>query len=364
MWRRLLALVRKELLVLLQDPKARAAVMVPPLLQLFVFAYAASFDVHDAAVGVLDTDRTALSRAFVARFEGSSSFRVRRLDSEPELRRALDRREVLAVIRIREGFARALLSGEPARVQILMDGRRSNTALAVATYAQRIAESFAPSGAVPRRPVTLEVRAWFNPDLESRWFIVSGLVGMLTLVGVIGVTGMSIARERELGTLEQLLVTPLRPFEVAVGKMVPGLLVGMSDATLILLAARFWFDVPLRGDVALLYGALLVFALSVAGWGLAISAVTHTQQQAIVGVFLFVAPASILSGFAVPIDNMPELLRWLTLADPLRYALVVIRGVFLRGLGFAELWGQIWPMAVIAAVSLALAAAVYRRGMS
>jgi len=360
-WRRLFALVSKELLILLQDPKARIVVFVPPLLQLFVFAHAATFDVTGAVLGVLDSDRTALSRALIARFEGSPAFRVRRLASEGQLRRVLDLGEVVAVVRIREGFARAVLSGEPAPVQILADGRRSNTALAVATYAQRIAETFTPPGTVLQRPVRLEVRAWFNPNLESRWFIVPGLVGMIMLVSVIGVTGLSLVRERELGTLEQLLVTPLRPVEVALGKTVPGLIVGMVDATLILLAARFWFEVPLRGDVGLLYLALSVFALSAAGWGLLISSLARTQQQAVVGIFLFVAPASILSGFAVPIDNMPDPLQWLTLADPLRYMLVVIRGVFLRGLGAADLLHQIWPMAVIAVVSLAAAAVVFRR---
>ncbi len=362
MWRRLFALVRKELLVFLQDPRARIVVLAPPLIQLVVFAYAASFDLDRVALGVLDRDRTALSRALVARIAGSPTFTVRMLERQADIRRTIDDRRLIGVLHIREGFAGDLLAGRPARVQLLLDGRQSNTALTVLGYVQRIVADFRPAAAtVPAASPRLEVRAWFNPNLESRWYVVPALVAMITMVSVIGVTGLAVARERELGTLEQLMVTPLRPAEIALGKLVPGVLVGLVEAALTTAVGVWWFGVPLRGDIATLALALAVFSLAVAGVGLLISAFSRTQQQAMVGLFFFTAPASILSGFATPIANMPDWLQLATLANPLRYMIVVARGVFLRGLGFAELWEQIWPMAVIALVTLALAAVAFRR---
>jgi len=364
-WRRLLALVRKELLVFLQDPRARIVVLAPPLIQLVIFAYAASFDLDRVALGVLDEDRTALSRALTARIAGAPAFAVRMLEREADIRPAIDDRRLIGVLRIREGFAGDLLAGRPARVQLLLDGRQSNTALTVLGYLQRIVADFRPpAAAMAPAPPRIEVRAWFNPNLESRWYVVPALVAMITMVSVIGVTGLAVARERELGTLEQLLVTPLRPAEIALGKLLPGVFIGLLQAAFTVAVAVRWFGVPLRGDIATLVLALAVFALAVAGVGLLISALARTQQQAMVGLFFFTAPASILSGFATPVANMPDWLQLATLANPLRYMIAVVRGVFLRGLGLAELWGQIWPMAVIALSTLALAAVVFRRRLA
>lgn len=366
MWQRILALVRKELAVLWRDPKSRFVVVAPPLLQLFVFSYAASFELRDIATAVVDRDRSPASRELVALLEGSPTFDpVVRYATLAEAEAALDRREVAFVLHLPPDFGRELAAGRGAGLQLLLDGRQSNTAVGILAYGLEIFDRYSREllarRDLPQPPAQLEIRTWFNPNLESRWFIVPGLVGMLGMAVVIAVTALSIARERELGTFDQLLVAPFRPFEIAVGKMVPALLIGLAEVSLIVVAARFWFGVPVRGDLGFLYLALLLFMLAVAGIGLAISALSRTQQQAIVGTFLFMAPGSILSGFATPIQNMEPFVQTLTLANPLRYMLVVVRGVFLRDLPPSLLLDQLWPMAVIAAVTLAFASFMFRR---
>ncbi len=212
-------------------------------------------------------------------------------------------------------------------------------------------------------PAVLRTRAWYNEDLNSRWFIVPGIVGLLTLVVTLVVTALSVAREREQGTFDQLLVTPLRPVEILIGKALPGVLIGVLEASFIIALAVLWFDIPLRGSVGALYVGVLLFLLSAVGVGLMISAISVTQQQAVLGAFLFLVPAVILSGFATPIANMPEVVQWLTYLDPLRYFLVVVRGVFLEGDGYSLLWNQYWPMAIIGVVSLAAAGWLFRHRM-
>lgn len=366
MLRRILALIVKELVVLWKDPKSRFVVVAPPLVQLFVFGYAASFELRDIATGVLDRDRTPASREVVALLEGSPTFRpIRRFATIAEATDALDRREVAFVLHLPPDFGARLAAGRDAPLQLILDGRQSNTAVGILAYGLEIFDRFGREQLrkrdLPQPPVHLEVRAWFNPNLDSQWFIVPGLVGMLSMVVVTALTALSVARERELGTFDQLLVAPFGPFEIAVGKLVPALLVGLAEVSLIVLAARFWFGVPVRGDLAFLYLALLLFMLAVAGIGLMISSLARTQQQAIVGAFLFIAPGAILSGFATPIANMEPFVQTITFANPLRYMLVVVRGTFLRDLPPALLLDQLWPMAVIAAVSLSVAAAMFRR---
>ncbi len=366
MWRRVFALLRKELLVLWKDPRSRAVLVGPPLVQLLIFGYAATFDIRDVRTGILDADDSPASRAVIALFAGSPTFGpLVHLADEAALRRAIDRREVALAIRIRPGFETALRGGRSAPLQLLLDGRQSNTSLGILAYAQRIVERYnqrlAREAGFAGPPVRLEMRAWFNPDLESRWFIVPGLTGLLSMVVVLVVTSLSVARERELGTFEQLLVTPFRPLEILLGKALPALLIGLAEGTLIVAVAVFWFAIPLRGSLALLYLGLFVFILAIGGVGLMVSALSRTQQQAILGAFLFVVPAVILSGFATPISNMPETIQTLTLANPFRYFLVILRSVFLRDTPPALLLDQLWPMALIALVTLTAAAILFRR---
>ncbi|EGV17175.1 ABC transporter permease [Thiocapsa marina] len=366
---RILALAVKEFLVLFKDKRSRLVVVVPPLIQLLVFGYAASFDLNDIAYALYDRDGGYAARDLAARFEGSPSFRsVGRITRQGQIAEWIDARKVLLVIQIGPRFTADLLAGTPAPVQILIDGRNSNSAQIVQNDVSRIIADFNRDWTAARglqgMPVNLITRAWYNPNLESRWFFVSGLVGLLTLVVTMMVTALSVAREREQGTFDQLLVTPLRPLEILIGKATPGLVIGVLEASLVVTIAVFWFGVPLVGGLGVLYTGILLFVLAAVGVGLMISSLAATLQQALLGAFLFLVPAVILSGFATPIANMPEAVQILTLGDPLRYYLVILRSVFLEGAGFELLIDQMWPLAVIAVLTLAAAGWLFRHRMT
>ncbi len=362
MWGRIRALVVKEFRSLWKDPKVRGVLVLPPLIQVIIFAYAANFDVSQARLGIWDEDRSVHSRALVERFEISDAFRrIETIDNPQAASAAIAAERGVAVLHTGPRFAPHLLPGLPARVQILIDGRRSNTAQIVNGYAGRIVEAFARERVGAGGGVALVTRAWFNPNLESQWYILPGLVAMLTFSMTMMVTALSVARERELGTFDQLLVTPLRPTEILVGKTIPPVVIGFGEAHLMLAAAVFWFEVPFTGSLLLLYGSLIVFLLSGVGIGLAVSSVSQTQQQAILGVFLYLTPAIILSGYATPIANMPEWCQWLSLLTPNRYMLVLSRGIFLEALPLELAWPQLWPMAVIGVATMAFATWLFRK---
>ncbi len=365
---RLLALVRKEFLALLKDKRSRMVLIVPPMIQLLVFGYAATFDLKAIPYALYNEDRGIASRDLVATFDGASAFhRVATLRAENQIAPLVDTREVLVVLHIGPRFSAELLSGGAAPLQVIVDGRNSNTAMIALGYVRNLVDRYNRAWIAERGlqapPARLETRAWFNPNLESRWFFVPGIIGMLTLVTTMLVTALTVAREREQGTFDQLLVTPLGPGEILLGKALPGFLIGMVQGTAILLIATLWFRVPLLGSLPALYAGLALFLLSGVGAGLLISSLAVTQQQGLLGAFLFMVPAVILSGFATPIANMPEAVQHITLIDPLRYFLVILRKVFLEGAGFDVLAGQYWPMVIIAAVSLALASWLFRHRM-
>lgn len=368
MWRRILALTIKEFLTLLKDKRSRMVIIVPPLIQLMVFGYAATFDLKHVPFAVFNEDRGTVSRDLIAAFHGSPSFeQVARLTQDREIAPMVNSQQALMVIRIGPRFSAEVLSGHPAPVQIIVDGRNSNTAQLVANYAQQIVKQFNSSwiashgGSTP--PALIETRAWFNPNLESRWFFIPGIVGLLTLVVTMLVTALSVAREREQGTFDQLLVTPMRPGEILLGKALPSFVIGMAEATVIILVAVFWFQVPLLGSLLTLYTGIVLFLLSAIGLGLMISSLAVTQQQGLLGAFFFLVPAIILSGFATPIANMPPLVQDLTLLNPMRYFLVVLRGVFLEGTPFHLLIHPFAAMAAIGAVALTIAAWLFRHRM-
>ena len=365
MWHRIFALVIKEFLALLKDKKSRLVVIVPPLVQLFVFGYAATFDLNEVGYAVYNEDPGAASRELLARFEGSPTFRlVGHLDHEGQIAPLIDSRQAVMVIHVDPHFTRDLLLKRPARLQVILDGRNSNTAMVVSGYVGNIVTAFnrdwAAAHGFPKPPSEIDVRAWFNPTLQSRWFIVPGIVGLLTLVVTLLVTALSVAREREAGTFDQLLVTPLRPVEILLGKTVPGMVIGVFEASLIILLAVTWFHVPLRGSLGALYLGLFLFLLSGVGLGLMISSLAVTQQQGLLGAFLVLVPSVVLSGFATPIANMPDFMQTLTRLIPLRYFLIIIRGVFLEGADASLLWPQYWPMALIGLASLAFASWLFR----
>ena len=368
MWQRILALVRKEFLALLKDPKSRMTLIVPPMVQLLVFGYAATFDLKDIPYAIYNEDRGTVSRNLEAAFAGAPAFhRVAVLASEGEIAPLVDARKVLVVVHIGPRFGANLLAGKTAPLQVIVDGRNSNTAMAALGYVRTLVDRFNRDWLAARGqqgpPARLETLAWFNPNLESRWFFIPGIVGMLTLVVTMLVTALTVAREREQGTFDQLLVTPMRPGEILLGKALPGFIIGIVQATVILLIATLWFHVPLLGSLPTLYAGLALFLLSGVGAGLLISSLAVTQQQGLLGAFLFMVPAVILSGFATPIANMPPVVQAITLIDPLRYFLVILRKVFLEGAGFDVLTGQLWPMAVIGVVTLALASWLFRHRM-
>ncbi len=368
MFGRILALVIKEFLALFKDKRSRFVVIVPPLIQLLVFGYAASFDLSHIAYAVYDRDGGYAARELLARFEGSPSFALTgRIEHQGQLAERIDAREILMAIQIGPRFTADLAMGRTAPLQVLIDGRNSNSAQIVQNYVARIVAEFnqnwVASHGLQGMPVSLVTRAWYNPNLESRWFFVSGLVGLLTLVVTMMVTALSVAREREQGTFDQLLVTPLRPVEILIGKAAPGLLIGVFEASLVVTLAVLWFHVPLMGGLAVLYTGILLFVFAAVGVGLMISSLAATLQQALLGAFLFLVPAVILSGFATPIANMPTAVQLLTLGDPLRYYLVILRSVFLEGGGFDLLVGQMWPLALIALCTLGAAGWLFRHRM-
>jgi ABC-2 type transport system permease protein len=355
----------KEFLALLKDKRSRTVLIAPPLMQLIVFGYAATFDLNQVPYAIYNEDPGSASRELLAHFAGSSTFRlVANLQSEIQIEPLVDNKRALLVLHIGPHFTRDLLRQRPAPLQVIVDGRNSNTALVLLGYVRTIVTAFnwewAALHGQPAPPARLNVLAWYNPNLESRWFIVPGIVGLLTLVVTMLVTALSVAREREAGTFDQLLVTPLRPVEILLGKSLPGFIVGLLEGTLIILLAVFWFEVPLRGSLAALYLGLFLFLLSAIGVGLMISSIALTQQQGLFGAFIFLVPAIILSGFATPIANMPPLVQKLTLLNPMRYFMIILRRVFLEGADVSLLWPQYWPMAVIGLVNLVLAARLFR----
>ena len=367
--RRIVALSIKELLAILRDKQSRIVLIGPPIAQLLVFGYAASFDLNNIPVAVYNEDRSAPSRELVARVTGSPHFElVGYLDHDAQIAPLIDNKDALMVLHLGPRFSEYLKRGKTAPVQLIIDGRNSNTAMLALGYLRSILTDFnvdwSRQHGRPGPPATLKIRPWYNENLLSRWFIVPGIVGLLALVVTTIVTGLSVAREREAGTFDQLLVTPLRPVEILIGKSIPGILIGLIEGTFIRLEVGFWFEVPRRGSLGALYLGRFLFLLSAVGVGLMISSLAVTQQQGILGAFLFLVPAVILSGFATPISNMPAVVQYLTLINPMRYFMVILRGVFLEGDSYELLFSQYWPMAIIAIVTLSLAGWLFRKRMN
>jgi len=332
-------------------------------------AYSATFDLNHISFVAINEDPGLAGRQIVARFAGSPTFRqIAALPSSAGMAKLIDSRAALLAIHVDRNFSRDLAEGKPAALQIVIDGRNSNTAAIALSYVNAIVlgfdEDWASAHSGPKPPAVLDVRAWYNPNLLSRWFVVPGIVGLLTFVVTILVSGLSVVRERESGTLDQLLVTPYRPWEILVGKAAPGLLIGAAEASAIVGVAVAWFHIPLTGSLVALALGLGLFLISAIGIGLMISSIAATQQQGLLGAFLFLVPSIILSGFATPIENMPRLVQYVTYINPMRYLMVILRGVFLRGDGVADLLGQYWPLALIGAASMSAAILLARRRMA
>ena len=368
MFGRIRALVIKEFLAILRDKKSRFVLVIPPLIQLFVFSFAVTQEAKNLTLAVLDQDRGRPAWELQQDFSATRSTfsRVIFLQHPSQVAQTIDEQRAIAVLWIPQDFSRKLEAGKGATASLVLDGRKTNVAQLVQGYSLRIMNAFAARqhrrGAAGGE-AQLAVRNWFNPNLDFKWFTVPSLVCILTtLIGLL-VTGLSVAREREMGTFDQLLVSPLRPVEILIGKAAPALLIAIAEGTFLVLAAVFLLGVPFTGSLLLLYGGMSVFLAAIIGVGLFISSLSTTQQQAVLGSFLFMVPAVILSGFASPIENMPGWLQTLTYADPLRYFMVIARGVFLKALPATLVWDQSWPLALIAAVTLSAAAWLFKRRM-
>ncbi|MCI0353178.1 MAG: ABC transporter permease [Acidobacteriales bacterium] len=372
----------KEFRQALREPRMRIVLFVPPVLQLILFGFAVNLDVSNASIAWMDLDRTAASADLRASFDASPTFTVNRVVSgETEVRELLDHGEVMAVVRVLAGFGKEVKRGRTSAVQVLVEGTNSNTASLVANYAgqivgrfanqalqeqqrqRQVAFSIASGGPVNLSLPSLDVRqrVWFNPDLRSRNFFVPGvLVNIVALVTVM-LTAMSIVREKEIGTMEQLMVTPIRPLELMLGKTLPFALIGMLQVTIMTVLALAVFRVPFRGNFLVLLACAALFLLTTLGSGLFISTISHTQQQAMMTFFFIFMPMFLLSGFAFPINSMPGLVQFVTYLNPLRYFMEIIRGIFLRGTGPSIFWPQILVLAVFGITILSASALRFRK---
>ena len=366
---RILALIRKEFLAVLKDPRSRFIIFVPPILQCLIFGYAASFDLNSIPYAVLDQDHSAASHAFLARLDGSGIFR-----RQADLRRAeeistwIDSRRVLFVIQIGQEFERCLLAGKTAPVQAMADGRNSNTVATALGYFGSVVEEFnadwGTSHGQAAPPARIIMRSWFNPNLDSRWGIVPSLIGTLTMMGTMMLTALSVAREREQGTFDQLLVTPFRPYEIMAGKSVPNMAIGLGQSTTILLVAQFWFHIPFVGSIFILYAGLVLFLMAAVGLGLFVSSIARTMQQAMLSAFILILPFAMLSGLTTPFNSMPKFLQSFMIINPLRYSLDLTKRVYLEDAGFAQLFSDFLALAVIGLLTLSGAAWLFRRRLS
>jgi ABC-2 type transport system permease protein len=367
MFERVSHMLRKEFIQVFRDPRMRVVIFLIPCFQVIVIGYAVSTDVKNVRTAVYDLDNSQPSRDVAARFVRSGYFDVvARVGDEDVARKLLDRNDVTVVLRMNHGFAEDLNAGRTAKLQILIDGTDSNTAAIVLSYAVKIATAyseqvlaervdriFGPAGKTGS--VDLRTRAWFNENLESRNFFVPGVLVVVVTLATLLLTSMAVVREKEIGTMEQIMVTPITPAEFILGKTIPFAIIGFADVILVVLIGVFWFEVPIHGNILLLLLATGLYLMTTLGIGLLISTVSETQQQAMMTTFFFFFPAMLLSGFAFPIANMPEVVQWLTVVNPMRYFLVIVRGIFLKGVGMDILWTQMAPLFVMGIVTLWLA---------
>lgn len=359
------ALIRKELLALVKEPASRALLFAPALLQSLLFGYGATYDLTNVPYAVLDQSRGAASTELLARLDGTGVFhRSATLTTPAQIAEVIDSNQALMVLSIPADFQQRLNAGQAAPLQVILDGRNSSTAGSAANYVSSIVASYNAAQTTAAAGISIQRRAWFNPNLESRWNMMPALIGALSMLQTLLIAALSVAREREQGTFDQLLVTPLTPFQILVGKAAPAILVGLLQSTIIFLVIRFWFQIPMNGSVWLLYAGLLIFNIAAVGIGLSVSALSLNMQQAMLYTFLLIMPLMLLSGLLTPVKNMPEALQTVTYANPLRFGMNIVRRVYLEGAGFTDIWRDFIPLLAMGAVSLPLAAWLFRNRLS
>ena len=380
MLQRLKSMLMKEFIQAFRNPRMRLILFLPPLIQLIVFGYAANTDIRNISLATYDLDNTPESREMIDRFGSSGYFRItHRVENPQEIRRLIDEGKISAALQVNNDFARQSQQRQGTSIQLIVDGTDSNTASVVITYAQRIVAEYSRQILVERirtlpnipdemkKPffkkggIEIQSRAFFNPNLESRNFYVPGIMAFLIMLVTLMLTTMAIVREREIGTMEQLIVSPMRPVELIMGKTIPFALIGYIDVLLVTAVGVFWFEVPIRGSLPLLLFATSLYLLSTLGIGLFISTISRTQQQAMMTMFFFFIPAILLSGFIFPIANMPEVVQYLSYANPLRYFLIIIRGIFLKSNGFSILWPQMLALAILGTIVFTFSSLRFRK---
>ena len=376
MYERLKAMLVKEFIQVLRDPRMRFVIFVIPAVQTVIFGYAVNTDVRQVATAIYDLDNSSYSRELADRFIKSGYFELQeRVNDEKRARELIDRGEVKALLRMNHGFGADLAGGRGAALQLILDGTDSNTAGIVLTYAAKITAGYnarlqgnalsrSAGRPVPLRGVELTSRAWYNENLESRNFYVPAVITNIVFIITMLLSSMAVVREKEIGTIEQVIVSPIGKGEFILGKTIPFVLIGFIDVALVSLVAVFWFDVPLRGSIALLFGATALFLMSSLGIGLLISTVSRTQQQAMMTAFFVIFPFMLLSGFAFPIESMPAAVQWLTYLNPMRFFLVIIRSIFQKGVGVEVLWPQLLALLVLGATILSCSVLRFKKTLS
>ena len=355
----------KEILATLKDPASRILLVAPPLIQGLLFGYAASYNLNNVPYALLDQSKSKTSAEYVARLDGSTAFqRVATLMNESEIARSIDSGEALVVVHIPQNFEDLLASGANAPVQVIADGRNSMTASVAIGYVSDITMQFNAhyNGNTP--PVNLITRTWYNPNQITRWNFMPSIIVTFGMIQVLLLAGLSVAREREQGTFDQLLVTPLSPLEILIGKAIPPVLIGLVQSSIVLSICLFWFRIPFSGSFPLLYLSLLIFTLSCVGIGLSISAIAKSMQQVMVYTFVLIMPIILLSGLATPIRNMPHGFQIATYVNPLRFGIESVRRVYLEGAGLNEIALNYIPMLAVAAITMPLAAWLFRNRLT
>jgi ABC-2 type transport system permease protein len=368
-WLRIRELVRKEFILLFRDKQNRRVLIVAPIVQLLLFGYVVNYDIRDIRVALLDQSRTRESRMIVDAFSANKIFSITQVaHDERDLEQDLLKGKVDLAIKIGPDLSRKIRKGETAEVQILADGSMSNMASIRVAYAVTIINTLNQQLIRELHPVNMaygkiggRIRTWYNPNLDSQHFFVPGIVAFVVMLIALLMTSIAIIKEKEAGTMEQLIVTPLKPIELIIGKTIPYIVISVVQMIVVTLIAVFWFQIPFSGSILLLFFATCLFLLSTLGVGLFISTVSSTQQQAMMTTFFFILPFFMLSGFVFPIDNMPVIVQWLTYLNPLRYFLTIIRGIFLKGVGLHVLWPEFVALTVLGIVVFAGAVGRFRK---
>lgn len=359
MFERIWHILIKEFIQMFRDPRMKAVIFVMPLVQIMVFGYAVTTDVKNIPTAVYDLDNSRDSRNLIREFTYSKYFNVTHyLTTDEEQKAIIDKSQASAVIRINRGFTRDIKAGRTGQVQLIVDGTDSNTASVVLSYANKIMESYSSkilsssAKILLKQPydfpkVELKTRPWFNQNLESKNFYVPGVIALLVMLITLLLTSMAIVREKEIGTIEQLIVSPIKSYELILGKLTPFAIIGLIDALLVTVAGVLWFEVPIKGNLLLLFASTILYLLTTLGVGLFISTLANTQQEAMMSTFFFYFPAVLLSGFMFPIANMPKVIQYISYMNPIRYFLVILRGIFLKGSGINILWPQMLALLIM-----------------